>query len=110
MRFGFPYRIVLSIVQYRTFLCLSDYYIYDKDCDIFDSEKTIPAQYKVKEPISDSSETGNWISGDVTITADESNTAIEKLENAVVIHGYAGSTAQAYAEKYNRKYQQYYYL
>ena len=29
----------------------------------------------------------------------------ETVENAVVIHGYAGSTAQAYAEKYNRKFE-----
>lgn len=57
----------------------SDFYIYDKDCDIFDSEKTIPAKY--------------------TIGYD-----IEKTYD-VTIHGYAGSTAQAYAEKYNRKFE-----
>ena len=27
----------------------SDFYIYDKECDIFDSEKTIPAEYKINE-------------------------------------------------------------
>lgn len=83
----------------------SDIYIYDKDCDIFDSETTIPAQYKINESISDSFETG-WITGGATITADESDTSVEvAVENAVVIHGYAGSSAQAYAEKYGRKFE-----
>lgn len=83
----------------------SDVYIYDKDCDIFDSEKTIPAEYKVYTPIGDSFETG-WITGGATITADEGDTSVEvAVENAVVIHGYAGSSAQAYAEKYGRKFE-----
>ena len=29
----------------------------------------------------------------------------EPVDKSVVIHGYAGSTAQAYAEKYNRKFE-----
>lgn len=78
----------------------SDIYIYDKDCDIFDSETTIPAQYKTNETLPDISDNGDWIINTPTITADE-----ETVENAVVIHGYAGSSAQAYAEKYGRKFE-----
>ncbi len=78
----------------------SDIYIYDKDCDIFDSEKTIPAEYKTNKILPDISDNGDWIVNTPTITADE-----ETVENAVVIHGYADSSAQAYAEKYNRKFE-----
>ncbi len=83
----------------------SDFYIYDKECDIFDSEKTIPAEYKINEKMpnleSDGVITSIW--GDIageTIEEPE-----EPVDKSVVIHGYAGSTAQAYAEKYNRKFE-----
>ncbi len=78
----------------------SDIYIYDKDCDIFDSETTIPAEYKTNKILPDITDNGDWIVNTPTITADE-----ETVENSVVIHGYAGSSAQAYAEKYGRKFE-----
>ena len=71
----------------------SDIYIYDPDCDIFDSEKTIPATYKLrtKEPF------------DISVSSTEFQ---EKyITGDIIIHGYAGSTAQEYAEKYNRKFE-----
>lgn len=72
----------------------SDIYIYDPDCDIFDSEKTIPATYKLRRNAT----------GDITITS--LDTEEEKyLTGDIIIHGYAGSTAQEYAEKYNRKFE-----
>lgn len=83
----------------------SDFYIYDKDCDIFDSEKTIPAEYKIKEKMPDLEIDGviTSIWGDIAgETVEEPEESIDK---SVVIHGYAGSTAQAYAEKYNRKFE-----
>lgn len=58
----------------------ADFYIYDPECEIYDSEKTIPATYKLT-PFDDA-QTGN-----------------------VVIHGYENSTAQAYAEKYDREFE-----
>ncbi len=69
----------------------SDFYIYNKNCDIFDSEKTIPAEYRAYK-----------LENLPSITDDTSDESIDK---SVVIHGYAGSTAQAYAEKYNRKFE-----
>ncbi len=69
----------------------SDFYIYNKNCDIFDSEKTIPAEYRAYK-----------LESLPSITDDTSD---EPIDKSVVIHGYAGSTAQAYAEKYNRKFE-----
>lgn len=83
----------------------SDFYIYDKECDIFDSEKTIPAEYKINEKMPDLESDGviTSIWGDI---ADETvEEPEEPIDKSVVIHGYAGSTAQAYAEKYNRKFE-----
>lgn len=58
----------------------ADIYIYDPECEIYDSEKTIPATYRVQ-------------------VFEDAQT------ESVVIHGYKNSTAQAYAEKYNRKFE-----
>ena len=69
----------------------SDFYIYNKNCDIFDSEKTIPAEYRAYK-----------LESLPSITDETSD---EPIDKSVVIHGYAGSTAQAYAEKYNRKFE-----
>lgn len=83
----------------------SDFYIYDKECDIFDSEKTIPAEYKINEKMPDLESDGviTSIWGDIAgETVEEPE---EPIDKSVVIHGYAGSTAQAYAEKYNRKFE-----
>ena len=83
----------------------SDFYIYDKECDIFDSEKTIPAEYKINEKMPDLESDGviTSIWGDIAgETVEEPE---EPVDKSVVIHGYAGSTAQAYAEKYNRKFE-----
>lgn len=83
----------------------SDFYIYDKECDIFDSEKTIPAEYKINEKMLDLESDGviTSIWGDIAgETVEEPE---EPIDKSVVIHGYAGSTAQAYAEKYNRKFE-----
>lgn len=60
----------------------TDIYIYDPQCEIFDSEKTIPATYSAKDTEFDEPITGD-----------------------IVIHGYAGSTAEEYAKKYDRKFE-----
>lgn len=60
----------------------TDIYIYDPECEIFDSEKTIPAVYSLEETEFDEPITGD-----------------------IVIHGYAGSTAEEYAKKYDRKFE-----
>ena len=83
----------------------SDFYIYDKDCDIFDSEKTIPAEYKIKEKMSDLEIDGVITSVWGDIAGETVEEPEESIDKSVVIHGYAGSTAQAYAEKYNRKFE-----
>ncbi len=80
----------------------SDFYIYDKECDIFDSEKTIPAEYKINEKMPDLESDGVITSIWEDIAGE---TVEEPIDKSVVIHGYAGSTAQAYAEKYNRKFE-----
>lgn len=64
----------------------TDIYIYDPECDIFDSEKTIPAEYKYSVESTDILTDDNVFTGNI------------------VIHGYANSTAQAYAEKYDREF------
>ena len=74
-----------------------DFYIYDPECEIFDSEKTIPAQYKYIEYVESDEDYGTLIDGKFY---KESN-----VYNDVIIHGYAGSTAQAYAEKYERQFE-----
>lgn len=65
----------------------ADIYIYDPDCEIFDSENTIPAAYQYYV--------------EATVDGIYSQT---KITGETVIHGYAGSTAQAYAEKYGRQF------
>lgn len=72
---------------------MTDIYIYDADCAIFDSEKTIPASYQYQNP---EQEIG-------VITLDVMQN--KKITGDTVIHGYAGSTAEAYAKKYNRKFE-----
>lgn len=68
----------------------SDIFIYDPDCEIFDNEKTIPATYRFIPPVDESDE---LIIGE------------QNYEEAdLVIHGYVGSTAEAYAKKYGRKF------
>ncbi|OPZ19655.1 MAG: hypothetical protein BWZ04_02359 [Firmicutes bacterium ADurb.BinA205] len=115
---------------------LTDIYIYDRECDIFDDEKTIPETFKEPTELADDLiiDSGSYdndkISGgnshsksiqgpsgselvideelleempytaSPVITADE-----ETKDNRVTIHGYIGSTAEAYAKKYNRKFQ-----
>lgn len=74
----------------------TDIYIYDPECDIFDSEKTIPAVYRYTLPDDESSDDDIML----TYIQDEN-----KITGDVVIHGYSGSTAQAYAEKYGRKFE-----
>lgn len=81
----------------------SHFYIYDKYCDIFDSEKTIPAEYKLKE-IPEFEIDGVISSVWSDIAGETVEEPEEPIDKFVVIHGYAGSTAQAYAEKYNRKF------
>lgn len=83
----------------------SDFYIYDKDCDIFDSEKTIPAEYKINEKMPDLESDGVITSVWGDIAGETVEEPEESVDKSVVIHGYAGSTAQAYAEKYNRKFE-----
>ncbi len=83
----------------------SDFYIYDKDCYIFDSEKTIPAEYKIKEKMPELESDGVFTSVWGDITGETVEEPEEPINKSVVIHGYAGSTAQAYAEKYNRKFE-----
>ena len=98
----------------------TDFYFYDPACDIFDSEKTIPAEYKYSngtdrdttwsisadDTAEDNSYTINWTGG-ARIADDEPVAPLldDKVTGEVTIHGYAGSTAQKYAEKYNRKFE-----
>lgn len=74
----------------------TDIYIYDADCDIFDSEKAIPANYKYS-----AIEKDDDFHFDFTFTSAEDR----YVTGDIVIHGYADSTAQAYAEKYNRQFE-----
>lgn len=75
----------------------TDYYIYDPECDIFDDEKTIPAKYKYREYVPSDDRTGLVIDGKYYDEVDR--------ENDTVIHGFENSSAQKYAEKYNRKFE-----
>lgn len=75
----------------------TDIYIYDPDCDIFDSEKTIPAVYKYNSPEIDDGFSWGFI--------DDYNAENGYVTGDIVIHGYANSTAQAYAEKYDRQFE-----
>lgn len=106
----------------------TDIYIFDPDCEIADTETTISAEYRYQQLAdedSDESQTPEptTISFYDKITnyfedtkplprltaADNDITVIdipkyESVRGNVTIHGYAGSTAQAYAEKYNRQF------
>ncbi len=97
----------LSVVHYRAgkiaekTLAIAknttDFYIYDPDCEIFDSEKTIPAQYAYNIQV--------WDNDAFQVPGSDTEYGIlttETMNGNTVIHGYAGSTAQAYAEKYGR--------
>lgn len=75
----------------------TDFYIYDPECDIFDSEKTIPAKYRYTDYVETDKDYGTMIDGKIY---DE-----VKVEEDTVLHGYKNSTAQAYAERYNRKFE-----
>ncbi len=75
---------------------LKDIYIYDSECDIFESERTIPETYKILNP----EYKGLTIYG---MNSDNENE--EYITGEVVIHGYEDSTAQKYAEKYGRKFE-----
>lgn len=75
----------------------TDFYIYDPECDIFDSEKTIPAKYRYTDYVETDKDYGTMIDGKFY---DE-----VKVEEDTVLHGYKNSTAQAYAERYNRKFE-----
>lgn len=75
----------------------TDYYIYDPECDIFNSENTIPSKYKYKEYVLSDDDFGILIDGKFY--------SEEYFEKDTVIHGYANSTAEKYADKYNRKFE-----
>lgn len=75
----------------------SDYYIYDSECEIFDSENTIPSIYQYKEYVLSDQDYGIMIDGKFY--------SEEYFKKDVVIHGYKNSTAEKYAEKYNRKFE-----
>ena len=90
---------------------VTDFYIYDPSCDIFDSDKTIPAEFKHKNPQS----TGEliWTSDSntvtfnpsISITSDDNLISTDNtITGEVTIHGYEASTAQEYAKKYGRKF------
>ncbi|MBQ8011708.1 MAG: dockerin type I repeat-containing protein, partial [Oscillospiraceae bacterium] len=77
----------------------TDFYIWDPDCEIFDSEKTIPVEYRYDVQVWESDDTFG-VSGSLDTECGVLTT--KTITGDAVIHGYEGSTAQAYAEKYNR--------
>ena len=83
-----PYINERTLVGAKT---TSDIFIYDSECDIFDSEKTIPATYRYTPEDADII----WVDG---IGSEK------EVEGNTVIHGYIGSTAQEYADKYGREF------
>ncbi|MBQ8926811.1 MAG: leucine-rich repeat protein [Oscillospiraceae bacterium] len=72
----------------------TDIYLYDPACEIFDSEKTLPAQYRYTAPAS----------------SEDPFALPETVTGDIVIHGYPGSTAQAYAAQYGRPFEPIAYL
>lgn len=78
---------------------VKDFYIWDPDCEIFDSEKTIPAEYRYDVQVWESDDAFGF-SGSLDTECGVLTT--KTITGDAVIHGYEGSTAQAYAEKYNR--------
>lgn len=94
--YGCKYINEKTIIAAKT---ATDIYILDPECDIFDSEKTIPASYKIS--VQNDEQTEIIYTSEGSFYTSEENI----LTGDVVIHGYADSTAQAYAEKYNRKFE-----
>ena|GEM_PF-1588850 len=91
----------------------TDIYFYDPECDIFDSETTVPARYAYyPKSLTDIDDEFTLPVQTAFITADNES-AVEDVEKDeygrivgdIVIHGYEGSTAQKYAEKYERKFE-----
>lgn len=75
----------------------TDVYIYDPQCDIFDGDKTIPPTYKYLDP--------DFEEPSLDLFSEASSEKSRFITGDIVIHGFAGSTAQEYAEKYNRKFE-----
>lgn len=95
----------------------TDFYFYDPECDIFDDKATIPAEYTYsdinKKPANNNDDDPYIINWDPSVTWTSSSVsglktatpADSKVSGEVTIHGYKGSTAQKYAEKYGRKFE-----
>ena len=85
---------------------MKDIYIYDPECVIKTGENTIPAKYIVKSRFDDST-ASNGLPQISNITRSPMPGWLFRDDDVlddVVIHGYKGSTAETYAELYNRKF------
>lgn len=96
------YSHVIDFDAFKNARFLKDIYIYDPECEICAGEQTIPAKHL--EVIGNESPLSNVNYAMTRTLADELTAGSgEKLEDTV-IHGYSGSTAEAYAKMYGIKF------
>lgn len=96
------YSHVIDFDAFKNARFLKDIYIYDPECEICAGEQTIPAKHL--EVIGNESPMPAAAFAKTRTLADELTAGSgEKLADTV-IHGYSGSTAEAYAKMYGLKF------
>lgn len=103
------YSHVIDYDAFKNARYLKDIYIYDPDCEICAGDQTIPAKYidtdnrviKTFDELVPDIKSLNSRTSSLELKADDG----EELGD-VVIHGYAGSTAEAYAKMYGIKFEE----
>ncbi|WP_019679183.1 leucine-rich repeat protein [Ruminococcus flavefaciens] len=103
------YSSVIDFDEFKNAKFMKDIYIYDRNCQICSGENTIPAKYVSvlsRDPADVQAYRASVTITELTRTVSERYGYYDEDElDDVVIHGYAGSTAEAYAKMYGRKFE-----
>lgn len=100
------YSHIIEKDAFKNAAYMSDIYIYDPECEISEGENTIPAKYTDKPDFSSYTsfvQVGH--DSGFTRTPAYHKADSGQKEYDVVIHGFEGSTAEAYAKLYGRKFE-----
>ena len=100
------YSHIIEKDAFKNAAYMSDIYIYDPECEISEGENTIPAKYTEMPDLSgfNTNMPTRHDSGFTRTPAAKKADSGDK-EYDVVIHGFEGSTAEAYAKLYGRKFE-----
>ncbi len=100
------YSHVIDFDAFKNAIYMKDIYIYDPECEICAGDQTIPAkhlEYKYDSGIEGLQMPPIVYSSTRTLAEELKETDTYKIADTV-IHGYKGSTAEAYAEMYGIKF------